>query len=139
MTLEENKQLVRRYQELYNNNELDALSEVLADDLLTPRIMAGIPSGLEGAKAAHRVMLRGFPDFQTTIDDLIAEADKVAARITMRGTQRGEFVGIPPTGKQIEFTGMYIVRIEDGKIAEHWGEEDSISLLAQLGVRPRPG
>ncbi len=139
MSLDENKQLVRRYQEIYNNNDLEALSEVLAEDLLTPRIMAGLPSGLEGAKAAHRVMLSGFPDFQTTIDDLIAEADRVAARITMRGTHTGEFVSIPPTGKRVEFTGMYIVRIENGKIAEHWGEEDSVSLLAQLGVRPSLG
>jgi steroid delta-isomerase-like uncharacterized protein len=139
MSPEENKQLVRRYQEIYNSNDLDALSEVLADDLVTPKIMAGIPSGLEGAKSAHRIMLKGFPDFQTTIDDLIAEADEVAARITMRGTHTGEFVGIPPTGRRVEFTGMYVVRIENGKIAEHWGEEDSVSLLAQLGVRPQIG
>jgi predicted ester cyclase len=111
MSLEENKQLVRRYQEIYNNNDLEGLSEVLAENLLTPRIMAGLPSGLEGAKAAHRIMLLGFPDFQTTIDDLIAEADKVAARITMRGTHSGEFVNIPPTGRRVEFSGMYIVRM----------------------------
>ncbi|MGZ6317590.1 MAG: ester cyclase [Anaerolineales bacterium] len=139
MSPESNKQLVRRYQEIYNSNDLDALSEVLADDLLTPRIMAGIPSGLEGAKAAHRIMLQGFPDFQTTIEDLIAEADQVAARITMRGTHTGQFLTISPTGKRVEFTGMYIVRVENGKIAEHWGEEDSMSLLAQLGVRPQVG
>ena len=139
MSLEENKQLVRRYQDIYNRNDLDALTQVLADNLLTPRIMAGVPSGLEGAKAAHRIMLKGFPDFQTTIEDLVAEGDKVAARISMRGTHTGDFVGIPPTGKRVEFTGMYVVRIENGKIAEHWGEEDSISLLSQLGVRPQAG
>jgi steroid delta-isomerase-like uncharacterized protein len=139
MSLEANKQLVRRYQEIYNSNDLDALSEVLADDLLTPRIMAGIPSGLEGAKAAHRIMLQGFPDFQTIIEDLIAEADQVAARITMRGTHTGQFLTIPATGKRVEFSGMYIVRVENGKIAEHWGEEDSVSLLAQLGIRPQVG
>ncbi len=139
MSPESNKQLVRRYQEIYNSNDLDALSEVLAEDLLTPRIMAGIPSGMEGAKAAHRIMLQGFPDFQTTIEDLIAEGDQVAARITMRGTHTGQFLTIPPTGKRVEFTGMYMVRVENGKIAEHWGEEDSVSLLAQLGVRPQVG
>jgi steroid delta-isomerase-like uncharacterized protein len=137
MSLEENKQLVRRYQEIYNSNNLEALSEVLAEDLLTPRIMPGIPSGLEGAKAAHRIMLLGFSDYQTTIDELVAENDKVAARVTMTGTHTGDFVGIPATGRQIEFTGMYIVRIEDGKIVEHWGEEDGVSLLAQLGVMPK--
>ncbi len=136
MSIEENKRLVRRYQEIYNHNDLDALTEVLAEDLLTPRIMPGLPSGLEGAKAAHRIMLAAFPDYQTTIEDLIAEGDKAAARITMRGTHRGEFIGIAPTGKRVEFSGMYIVRIENGKIAEHWGEEDSVSLLTQLGVKP---
>ncbi len=139
MSLEANKQLVRRYQEIYNSNDLDALSEVLADDLLTPKIMTGIPSGLEGAKAAHRIMQQGFPDFQTTIEDLIAEADQVAVRITIRGTHTGQFLNIPPTGKRVEFSGMYIVRVENGKIAEQWSEEDSVSLLAQLRVRPQVG
>jgi steroid delta-isomerase-like uncharacterized protein len=134
MSIEENKIIVRRYQEIYNSNDLDALVEVLAEDLLTPRIMPGIPHGVEGAKAAHRIMLAGFPDYQTVIDDLIAEGDKVAARITMKGTHSGSFMGIPPTGRYITFTGIYIARISNGKIVEHWGEEDGVSLLQQLGV-----
>ena len=134
MSIEENKNIVRRYQEIYNSNNLDALTEVVSEDLLTPRIMPGIPQGIEGAKAAHQIMLAGFPDYQTVIDDLIAEGDKVAARITMSGTHTGSFMGIPPTGKFISFTGMYIVRIADGKVVEHWGEEDSVSLLQQLGA-----
>jgi steroid delta-isomerase-like uncharacterized protein len=134
MSIEENKQIVRRYQEIYNSNNLDALIDVVSENLLTPKIMSGLPHGIEGAKAAHRIMLEGFPDYQTTIDDLIAEGDKVAARITMAGTHTGSFMGIPPTGKHVTFTGMYIARIEDGKIVEHWSEEDSVSLLQQLGV-----
>ena len=134
MSIEENKQIVRRYQEIYNNNDLEALVEVVSDNLLTPKIMAGVPHGLEGAKAAHRIMLAGFPDYQTVIEDLIAEGDKVAARITMKGTNTGSFMGISPTEKYITFTGMYIARIADGRIVEHWGEEDAVSLLQQLGV-----
>jgi len=134
VSIEENKEIVRRYQEIYNRNDLDALGEVVSENLLTPKIMSGIPTGMEGAKAAHRIMLAGFPDYQTTIDDLLAEGDKVAARITMSGTNTGSFLGVPPTGKQVSFTGMYIARIENGKIVEHWGEEDGISLLQQLGV-----
>ncbi len=65
MSIEENKEIVRRYQEIYNRNDLDALDEVVSDDLLTPKIMPGIPTGIEGAKAAHRIMLVGFPDYQT--------------------------------------------------------------------------
>ena len=134
MSSEENKRIVRRYQEIYNENDLEALGEVLSKDLLTPKIMPGIPSGMEGAKAAHQIMLAGFPDYQTRIDDLFAEGDKVAVRITMSGTHTGLFKGIPPTGRQVSFTGIYIARIANGKIAEHWGEEDGVSLLQQLGV-----
>ena len=79
-------------------------------------------------------MLAGFPDYQTIIDDLVAEGDKVVARITMSGTNTGNFMGIPPTGKHVSFTGIYIARIANGKIVEHWGEEDAVSLLQQLGA-----
>ena len=134
MSIEENKKIVRRYQEIYNSNDLEALGEVVSDNILTPKIMPGIPTGIEGAKAAHRIMLAGFPDYQTIIDDLVAEGDKVAVRITMSGTHTGSFMGIPGTGKHVSFSGMYIARIVDGKIVEHWGEEDGASLLQQLGV-----
>ena len=134
MSIDENKQIVRRYQEIYNSNHLDSLDEVVSENLLTPRIMPGIPSGIDGAKAAHQIMLTGFPDYQTVIDDLIAEGDKVVARITMSGTHTGNFMGIPATGKRVEFTGIYIARIANDKIVEHWGEEDGVSPLAQLGI-----
>ena len=134
MSTEENKNIVRQYQEIYNANQLDRLTEVLSEDLLTPNIMPGIPAGLEGAKIAHLIMLAGFPDYETIIEDMIAEQDKVAARIKMTGTHTGEFMGIAATGKRITFTGMYMVRIANRKIVEHWGEEDSVSLLQQLGV-----
>ena len=136
MSIEENKQIVRRYQEIYNSNQLDDLPEVVAEDLLTPKIMPGMPPGLEGGKRVHETTLIGMPDWHTDIDDMIAEGEKVVARITMTGTHTGDFWGIPATGKRVEFTGMYMVRIADGKIIEHWGEEDGVSLLQQLGVLP---
>lgn len=139
MSIEENKQLVRRYQEIYNSNHLDALLEVVSENLSTPNILPGIPAGVEGAKIAHQIMLAGFPDYQTTIEDLLAEGDKVAARIRMTGTHIGSFMGIPATGKLVSFTGIYIARIANGKIVEHWGEEDSVSLLTQLGAMPKMG
>ena len=139
MSIEENKNIVRRYQEIYNSNLLDDLLEVVSENLLTPKIMAGVPHGIEGAKAAHQIMLAGFPDYQIVIDDLIAEGDKVAARITMTGMHTGIFIGIPATGKSVSFTGIYIARIANGKIVEHWGEEDGVSLLGQLGVMPKMG
>lgn len=134
MSIEENKEIVRRFQEIYNSNELESLREVVAEDVLTPKIMPGMKPGLEGAKQVHATTLIGMPDWHTRIDELIAEADKVVARITMTGTHTGDFWGIPATGKRIEFTGMYIARIANGKIVEHWGEEDGVSLLTQLGI-----
>jgi predicted ester cyclase len=134
MSIAENENLVRRYQKIYNHNDLDSLNEVVSEDLLPRSIMPGIPPGLEGAKAAHRILLAGFPDYQTIIEDIISEGDKVVARIKMTGTNTGEFMGISPTGKQVSFTGIYIARIANGKIVGHWGEEDSVSLLQQLGV-----
>jgi steroid delta-isomerase-like uncharacterized protein len=134
VSIEENKRIVRRYQEIYNSNNLDALEEVVAADLITPRIMPGMAPGLQGGKQVHLTTLIGMPDWHTAINDLIAEADKVVARITMTGTHTGDFWGIPATGKRVTFTGIYIVRIAGGKIVEHWGEEDGVSLLQQLGV-----
>jgi len=138
MSIEENKNIVRRYQEIYNSNNLDALGEIVADHVLMPKIMPGMVSGLEGAKQVHQKTLIGMPDWQTEIDDLIAEGDKVVARVTMTGTHTGNFYGIHATGKRVEFTGIFVVRITNGKIVEHWGEEDAMSLLQQLGLTFKP-
>ena len=136
MSTDANKDIVLRYQAIYNSNNLDALREVVAEDFLTPRMMPGMPHGLEGARRIHQATLLGMPDWHTEIEDLIAEGDKVVARITMTGTHIGDFFGIPATGKKISFSGIYIVRIANGKIVEHWGEEDSVGLLQQLGAMP---
>jgi len=137
VSIEENKDIVRRYQEAYNHCNFDALAEVVAADVLTPNIIPGMPPGLEGAKAVHQTTLLGMPDYHTTIEDLIAEGDKVVARVTMAGTHTGNFWGIPPTGKRVNLTAIYIVRILDGKIVEHWGEEDGMAVLKQLGFKPK--
>lgn len=135
MSIEDNKNIVRRYQEAYNTQNFEALAEVVAADVRTPNMIAGMPPGLEGAIAVHKTTLLGMPDYQTTIEDLIAEGDKVVARVTMTGTHTGDFWGIPPTGKQVHLTAIYIVRIADGKIVEHWGEEDGVKVLRELGFK----
>ena len=88
---------------------------------------------------AHQGSLAAFPDGRTTTDDLVAEGDKVVERFTFVGTQKGDFMGIPASGKQVRVTGMSIFRIANGKIVEHWGENDAMGLLMQLGVLPAPG
>ncbi len=137
MSIEENKNIVRRYQEAYNNCDFDALAELVSADVLTPHIIAGMPSGLEGARVVHQTTLIGMPDYHTTIEDLIAEGDKVVAHVTMTGTHTGNFWGIPPTGRRVNLTGIYIVRIKDGKIVEHWGEENGIIVIKQLGFKTK--
>ena len=101
MSTEENKEIVRRYQDIYNSNNLQALGEVVAEDLAMPKVMAGLPPGREGAKRVHETTLIGMPDWHTEINDLIAEADKVVARITMTGTHTGDLWGFPATGKMV--------------------------------------
>ena len=135
MDLEENKEIVRRYQEAYNTADYDALDDIVAANVLTPNMISSVPRGLEGAKLVHQKTLIGMPDYHTTIEDLIAEGDKVVARVTMTGTHTGDFFGIPPTGRRVDLTGIFIVRIAEGKIMEHWGEEDGVKVLTQLGFK----
>ena len=104
MSLEDKKDIVRRYQEIHNSNDLDALSEVVSEELLTPKMMSGMKPGLQGAKQVHATTLMGMPDWHTEINDLIAEGDRVVARITMTGTHTGNFWGIPATGRRVEPT-----------------------------------
>lgn len=135
MSTEDNKNIVRRYQDAYNTGDFIALAEVVAADVLTPNIAPGMPPGLEGAIAVHQTTLLGMPDYWTTIEDLIAEGDKVVVRVTMTGTHTGNFWGVPPTGRRVNLTAIYIVRIADGKIVEHWGEEDGMKVFKQLGFK----
>jgi steroid delta-isomerase-like uncharacterized protein len=137
MSLETNKLLVRRYQDAYNRNDFDALAEIVSPDLLTPTINAGMPTGAEGAKAVHQKTILGMPDYRTEIEDLIAEGDKVTARVRITGTHTGDFWGIPATGRRLDLMAIYIVRIADGKIVEHWGAEDSNIVIRQLGFRTK--
>jgi steroid delta-isomerase-like uncharacterized protein len=140
MSIEANKQLVRRYQEAHNTNDLDALNLIVAADLVTHSLMPGLPPGLDGGKTIHQMTGAAIPDFHASIEDLIAEGDKVVARMTFRGTHSaGEFMGSPPSGKTFAFSAISIFRIADGKIVEHWGEEDSLGWLQQLGAMPAAG
>jgi steroid delta-isomerase-like uncharacterized protein len=83
-------------------------------------------------------MLAAFPDFAVTVEDAVAEGDKVALRVTIRGTHQGALMGTPPTGKPIAISGMSLWRIADGKIVERWESADMLGLMQQLGVIPSP-
>jgi predicted ester cyclase len=129
VSLENNKALVRREQgELWNHTgNLDAAEELF------------VPEQAEAARQEAADFRRGFPDVVSIIEDLIAEGNKVAARWRARATHRGEYVDIPPTGKEVEFTGISVYRIEGDRIAESWTEEDDLGLMRQIGAVPEPG
>jgi len=136
---EANKAIIRRYRQAHNQNDMAALDEIVAADIISHSHLPNVPAGREGGKMVHQGSIAAFPDGKTTTDDLIAEGDKVVERFTLVGTHKGDFMGIPATGKPIKVTGMSIFRIANGKIVEHWGENDAMGLLMQLGVLPAPG
>jgi predicted ester cyclase len=129
MSTEENKTLVRREQEeLWNHTgNLDAAGELFAPELA------------EAARQEAADFRRGFPDVVSTIEDLIAEGDKVVARWRSRATHQGEYMGIPPSSKEVEFTGISVYRIEGRRIAESWTVEDDLGLMRQIGGVSEPG
>jgi predicted ester cyclase len=135
MSAEENKAIIRRYiEEAWNKGNVNIIDQVMADNYA--RYIPGpeLPLDREGQKQRIRAFRLAFPDFHLTIDDMVAEGDKVAFRMTGTGTQHGTFMGIAPTGRQTTITIIDIARFASGKIVEHWGNRDELGMLLQLGV-----
>lgn len=129
--------LVRRfYDEVVNGGNLDLIDELVAEDFVDHEEFPGMATDREGVKAFMGMMQEAFDGFRIDAEQLVAEGDIVAARITMRGTHSGEFMGVPATGKQIEVPGFDMVRFADGKVAEHWGVTDAMTMMQQLGALP---
>ncbi len=139
MSTEENKAVVRRWLEGIQKGKIDTLGELAAPHFKAH--LPGVPQPLDVAanKQVAEVFVKGFPDAQVTVEDEIAEGEKVVTRWTFRGTHTGDFQGIPPTGKRVTMSGVDINRIAGGKIVEHWAEFDGLGLMQQLGVIPPPG
>jgi predicted ester cyclase len=113
-----------------------AVDEHFAPDFVIHNTFPGMASDVEGTKEWNAVILQAIPDYHVKIDDQIAENDKVVTRWTARGTHKGEFQGIAPTGKKVVVSGMTISRYVDSKIAESWVELDTLDLMRQLGAHP---
>jgi steroid delta-isomerase-like uncharacterized protein len=140
MSIEESKAIVRFWmEECYNQGNLAVADELVAPDYVNHSAPLGQAPGLEGEKQYAAMIRSAYPDFCMTIEDQIAEGDKVVTRYTGRGTHQGEFMGIPPTGKQITVTGIHIHRIAEGRVMEGWSEFDQLGGLQQLGVVPSMG
>jgi len=137
MSTETNKAIIRRCTEqVWNEQRRELWEEFCAENVVHNGIPAG--PGLEGMKEGYDMSLNAFPDIQITIDDAIAEGDKVVARWTMRGTHQGALLGIPGSGKQVTQSGVAIYRLANAQIVELWFHPDSLGLMQQLGVVPSP-
>ena len=140
MSVEDNKALVRRwFEELFNEAKLD-----LADEIVTPDHVSHDPStpehlpGPEGERQLVTLVRGAFPDGRMTIEDLVAEGARVAVRWSFRGTNRGDFMGVAPTGNQVEMGTIDLFRVAGGKIAETWTNVDMMTMMRQLGAFPTP-
>jgi predicted ester cyclase len=140
MSIEDNKAIGRRWgEEVWGKADVS-----VADQLAHPDITVAYPllpetvHGIEAFKQVLAMVKGSLPDLHGSVDELIAEGDKVVIRWTMAGTQQGAFGSIPPTGKSVSWTGISICRIVDGKVIEDRGEEDGLGLMQQLGVVPTP-
>jgi steroid delta-isomerase-like uncharacterized protein len=132
MDLESNKALYRRVLECINKGDAEGLDALISPNLVDHNPEPEQGPGLGGFKLWMNSARTTFPDLKVTLEDLIAEGDKVVGSVTWSGTQRAEFGDIPPTGKQVTFPAIHIVRIADGKIAEWWGVGDMRQLVGQL-------
>ena len=137
MNPEDNKAVSRRLFEAMTRGDLDAV-----DDIFTPDAVIHDPGreffGRAAIKQGLASLRAGFPDIAYSIQDQIAEGDRVASRYRGEGTHLGEWRGVPGTGRRFSYTGILIHRFEDGKIAEFWGQADVLGLLQQLGALPAP-
>lgn len=139
MSAQENKEIYRHVlNELYNRANLEVIDEHLSPDFVYHVSMPGISPDREGAKQFVRGITSAFSDIRYTVEDLVAEGDKVVARWSSRGVHTGELIGVPATGKEVTTTGISMARIVDGKIKELWSEFDALGMLQQLGAMEAP-
>ncbi len=134
----DNKAIIRRlYEEVWNKRKLEVISEIVSPShaLQGPNI-SGSSIGPEAYKRQFLLFLAGYSDLHFTIDDIIAEKDKVVACWTFSGTHRGDFMGIPATNKKVSMDGMTIHHLAGGKIMDSYGNWDALGMMQQLGVVP---
>ena len=140
MSIEENKAVVRRvWEELANQKDLALVDELFASNYVFHGAGGQEIRGPEGLKQTLATQFTAFPDLHTTIEDMVAEGDKLVARLTATGTHQGEYQGIAPTGKKVTGTVININHGVGGKVVETWQVSDRLSMMQQLGVIPTPG
>jgi predicted ester cyclase len=137
MSIEQNINTFRRViEEGFNKGNTDALDECFAPAYKEHQF--DLPSNLDGFKGSIQFLRNSFTDFSLTIEDVIADKDKLCVRMTGRSKNTKEFMGRPQTGKLFEITVVDVCRFENGKIIEHWGVPDRFQMILQLGLLPQP-
>jgi predicted ester cyclase len=138
VSAEDNKALVRRFvDEVQSRGNTDLINEICSVEFVNHSAPPGLPADREGIKIVTAMFRRAFPDSYFTVEDMIAEADKVATRKTFHGTHEGEFMDIPPSGLRVTMGLIDVVRITDGQVMEHWSVGDNLGMMRQLGVIPQ--
>ena len=128
---------IRSTYERINAGDIAGFGDLVADNFVEHEVLTGLPATKAGMLEFFRILLASFPDWRMTVEDLIANGDKTVARVTVTGTHKGEFMGVPPTGTRVEVQLMDIMRFNGaGLVCEHWGVADLLSLMQQLGVIP---
>jgi steroid delta-isomerase-like uncharacterized protein len=131
---------IQRLYDLINAGDIDGFGRQLADDFVEREEIPGIPPTKAGVIQYFRLLLAAFPDMRMDVEDIIASGDKAVARVRVTGTNKGEFMGMPATGKSVAMKLIDITRFDDNGLArEHWGVADQLTLMQQLGVVPAPG
>jgi hypothetical protein len=136
----ENKATFARLHDVVNTRDVELVSKTI-DAIVDPdvRIRTPLPVQTTGAQALKEVwaiLLRAFPDLHLTVEDVIAEGDKIVTRNTVTGTHQGDFMGRPPSGKSVSYNEIFIFRFAGGRVAETWGVVDSLSVMRQLNMIP---
>ena len=140
MSIEKNKAIARRYvEDVWGKGSLGAIDELYATDFVWHWAPPGMAPDRAGYRQFVTMSFAAFADVQSTLEDMVAEGDKVVGRWTWRCTHKGEYMGIAPTGKQVTLSGITIMRIVGGKVLEEWGEMDNLGMMQQLGAVPPPG
>jgi steroid delta-isomerase-like uncharacterized protein len=127
----------RFYNEVATQGNIDLIDELVAENFLEHEGFPGLTKDRDGLKQFFTMMRTAFPDLKFDVEFMLSDGDKVAAYITMSGTQKGEFMGMPASGKKFTIKTIDIVRIVDGRAVEHWGVTDAMTMMQQLGVGPQ--
>ena len=128
---EDNKALMQKFVDRMNKHDLSAIDECFDASFVDHEVMPGVPPTRDGLKQGFQMFLKAFPDMQMKVEHMIAEGDLVLIHITTTGTNKGEMMGMPATGKAMKVGEMHLARVANGKFVEHWGVEDQMMMMQQ--------